>query len=76
VSKNFKVYVRYDIKRQSDGSYAILKKDLVKKKVDIHSTYDTYEEARATLEDLESKPSQADALKMMSDLRLSIDSIK
>lgn len=74
--EKFKEHVKYKIQPQRDGSYAVLKKDLITKKVDIHSSHDTYEEAQVELESLYSKPSQAEAMKMMNDLRFSMDSIK
>ena len=69
-------YFKYKTSRQSDGSYVVLGKDLIKNKVDIHSHHDTLEEAEATVEDLESKPSKLEAMKMINDLRFSMDQIK
>ncbi len=74
--KSLKEYIRYKIQPQKDGTYVILQKDLTNKQVDIHSHHDTYEEAEEKLEDLKSKPSQAEAMKMIHDLRLSMDAIK
>lgn len=76
MSRGFKEFVKYKIQPQRDGSYAILKKDLTNKKVDIHSTYDTFDEAKAELDALHSKPTQAETMKMIRDLRHSMDSIE
>ena len=70
------IYFKYKVKRQPDGSFVVLGKDLIKNKIDIHSHHDTFEEAQATVEDLETKPSKLEAMKMMNDLRFSMDSIK
>lgn len=72
----FKEYIKYKIQPQRDGTYVILQKDLASKKVDIHSHHDTYGEASDELKSLYSKPSQAETMKMINDLRFSMDSIK
>jgi hypothetical protein len=71
----FKEHVKYKIQPQKDGTYVILQKDLTNNKVDIHSQHDKLEEAQDELESLYSKPSQEEALKMIRDLRLSMDEI-
>ena len=71
--KNFKSHVNYDIRTQDDGSYVILKK--YNGKLDIHSHYDTFDEAEDALDDLHTKPSQADTLKFFHDLKDSMNSI-
>jgi hypothetical protein len=65
-------HVDYKIKRQSDGSYVILQKDLTNKKVDIHSTHDTFEEAEDELAAIHTKPSQAETMKFFHDLKNSM----
>jgi hypothetical protein len=72
----FKEHVKYKIQPQKDGTYVVLQKDLGSKKVDIHSHHDTYEEAKDELDSLYSKPSQAETMKMIRDLRFSMDAIK
>lgn len=68
----FKEHVKYKVQPQSDGSYVVLKKDMNNKKVDIHSHHDTFEEAQDELESLYSKPSQAETMKMVNDMRNAI----
>lgn len=68
-----KQHIKYAIKRQGDGSFAILMKDLNKKKLTIHSTHDTYEDANDELTDIHHKPSQAETISFLNDLK---DSIK
>lgn len=48
-------------------------KDLVTKKLTIHSNHDTLGEARDSLADIRNKPSQAEAMKMMDELRKQIE---
>jgi hypothetical protein len=74
--RKFKEHVKYAVRRQADGTYAILQKYIGSRGVDIHSTYDTYDEAQDELESLYSKPTQAEAMKMINDLRFSMDAIK
>lgn len=70
-----KQHVKYAIKRQNDGSYVILQKDLNNGRLTIHSSYDTYEDADDELKDLHQKPSQAQVMKFMNDLKDSIKKI-
>jgi len=72
----FKEHVKYKIQPQRDGTYVILQKNLANRKVDIHSHHDTFDEAKSELDSIYSKPSQEEALKMIRDLRLSMDAIK
>jgi len=74
--KKFKEHIKYKIRPQSDGSYVILQKNMNNKKVDIHSSHDTFDEAKEELESLYSKPSQAETLKFLNNLKFSMDSIK
>ena len=69
---SFKRHVDYSIKRQGDGSYAIIQKTLTNKKVDIHSTHDTFEEAEDALAAIHTKPSQAETMKFFHDLKNSM----
>lgn len=69
--KDFKSHIKYAIRRQGDGSYAILKK--YRNKVDIHSHYDTLEEAQDALDDLHTKPSQAETLDFFHGLKDAMD---
>jgi len=71
----FKEHVKYKISRQVDGSYVILKKDRTNNVVDIHSHYDTYEDANDALIDLYHKPSQIETMEFLSDLKDSIKNI-
>jgi len=71
----FKEHVKYKIQPQKDGTYVILQKDLGSKKVDIHSHHDKLEEAQDELESLYSKPTQAETMKMINDLKFSMDAI-
>ena len=70
-----KQYVKYAIKRQNDGSFAILMKYLPTKKLTIHSVHDTYEDAHDELTDIHHKPSQAETLDFLNDLKDSIQKI-
>jgi hypothetical protein len=70
-----KPHVKYAIRRQSDGSYVILMKDLDNGRLTIHSNHDTYEDAHDELTDIHHKPSQAETIKFMNDLRNSIKNI-
>jgi hypothetical protein len=74
--KKFKEHVKYKIQPQKDGSYVILQKNTGNKKVDIHSTHDTYDDAQDELESIYSKPTQAETMKFLNDLKISMDSIK
>jgi hypothetical protein len=76
MTAKFKEHVKYKIQPQRDGSYVILQKNMNNKHVDIHSSHDTFEEAKDELDSLYSKPSQADTMKFLNDLRFSMDSIK
>lgn len=69
---NFKKHVKYKIKRQGDGSYVILQKNVDTKKVDIHSTHDTFDEAEDELDGIHTKPSQAETMKFFHDLKNSM----
>jgi len=70
-----KPHVKYKIRPAGDGGYNILKKDLTNGKVDIHSYYDTLDEAEAELSNLYSRPSQKETLEMFNDLKNQIDKI-
>jgi hypothetical protein len=71
----FKDHVKYAIRCQQDDSYVVVRKDVAKKGLTIHSHHDTYDEAQDELESLHSKPSKAEAMKIIRDLRFSMDSI-
>ena len=60
--------VKYIIRPQRDGSYVILQKDTNTNKVDIHSHHDNMEDAQDVLEDLYSKPSQAETLEIFRNM--------
>ena len=68
-------YFKHCIKRQADGSYVVLTKDLTNKRLTIDSTHDTYEDAKDAMTDLEYKPSQAETMEFMNDLKDSIRKI-
>ena len=76
MTAKFKEHVKYKIQPRRDGSYVILQKNMNNKHVDIHSSHATLEEAEDELDSLYSKPSQADTMKFLNDLRFSMDSIK
>lgn len=67
-----KTHVKYKIRRQDDGSFVILQKNTLNKKVDIHSHYDTLQEAQDALSDLYTKPSQSETMKFFHDLKNSM----
>ena len=69
-------HVKYSIRPQRDGSYAILQKDNNTKKVDIHSNHDTFEEAQDALDALYTKPSQQETMKFFHDLKNSMNLTK
>ena len=71
----FENHVKYKISRQNDGSYVILKKDMDTKNVDIHSTHDTYDEAKDELTDIHHKPNQVETMIFLNDLKDSIKNI-
>ncbi len=66
-------HVKYKIQQQKDGSYVILMKDLNNNKLTIHSSHDTYEDANDELTDIHHKPSQAETMEFLNDLK---DSLK
>ena len=68
-------YYDYAVKRQGDGSFAVIEKDLLTGKLDIVSVHDTMDEAKAEIEDFLSKPSQAETLKMMGQFYNALDKI-
>jgi len=68
-------HVKYKIQRQNDGSYVILMKDLNNKRLTIHSSHDTYEDAHDELTDIHHKPSQAETMKFLKDLKDSIQKL-
>lgn len=68
-------HIKYTIRRQDDGSWVILQKDKLNNKLTIHSTYEEYEDANDALTDLYHKPSQAETLKILNDLRTSLNNI-
>lgn len=70
-----KEHVKYKVKRQDDGSFVILMKDLTNKRLTIHSHHDTYEDAHDALTDIYNKPSQAETMAFLNDLRDSIKNI-
>jgi len=72
---NAKDHVKYKISRQNDGTYAILKKSINGKNVDIHSTHDTYDEAKDELTDIHHKPNQVETMIFLNDLKDSIKNI-
>jgi hypothetical protein len=66
-------HVKYKIQRQKDGSYAILMKDMNTKRLTIHSSHDTYDDAHDELTDINHKPSQVETMTFLNDLK---DTIK
>jgi hypothetical protein len=70
-----KQHTKYGIKRQKDGSYVILMKYLPNDKLTIHSSHDTYEDAHDEWVDLHHKPSQAETMGFLNDLKDSIQKI-
>lgn len=68
-------HVKYKIKRQNDGSYAILMKDTHNNKLTIHSSHDTYDDAHDELTDIHHKPSQYETMKFLGDLKDSLKNI-
>ena len=76
VIAKFQNRVKYKIQPQRDGSFAILQKYTHAKKVDIHSSHDTYDGAKDELDSLCSKPSQVEAMKMINDLKFFMDAIE
>lgn len=58
--------------RRNDGTYAIMMKDLNNKRLTIHSVHDTYEDANDELTDIHHKPSQAETITFLNDLKDSI----
>ena len=73
--KSILQYVQYVIRPQKDGSYAILEKDKSTKKVDIHSTHDTLEEAQDALADLHTRPTQAETRRIFHNMQSAIKRI-
>jgi hypothetical protein len=68
-------HVQYAIKRQNDGSFVIVMKNTHNKRLTIHSHHDTYEEAHDAYVDLHHKPSQAETMTFLNDLKDSIKKI-
>jgi hypothetical protein len=66
-------HIKYATKRQPDGSYVVLMKDLNTNRVDIHSHHDTFDEANTELERLKSKPTQQETMKFFKELKNSIN---
>ena len=62
-------FFKYAIRRQGDGSYAIIMKDLDTNRLTIHSSYDTFDEANDELEALNSHPSQTDTIRTVEYIR-------
>ena len=50
-------------------------KDLNNKKLTIHSSHDTYEDANDELTDIHHKPSQTEVMTFMNDLKNTINKI-
>lgn len=71
-------YFKYKIQRRKDGTFDIVAKNLTKKKnnLTIHGNYDSYDDAHDELVDLHYKPSQAEAIEMIQDLRNKLDEIQ
>jgi hypothetical protein len=65
--------VKYAIRRQKDGSFAILMKDSIKHQLTTHSLHDTYDDANDELTDIHHKPSQVETMEFLNNLT---DSIK
>lgn len=65
-------HIKYKIQHQGDGSYVILQKNTLNKKVDIQSHHDTLQEAQDALDDLYTKPSQSETMKFFNDLKNSM----
>jgi ABC-type molybdate transport system substrate-binding protein len=76
VTTKFQSQVNYKIQPQRDGSFVILQKYKHSKKVDIQSSHDTYDEAKDEMDSLHFKPSQAEAMKIINDLKFSMGAIK
>jgi hypothetical protein len=66
-------HIKYAVKRQSDGQYAVLAKNLSTKALTIESLHDTLDEAKEALDDIHRKPSQSEVLKFFNDLKDSIN---
>jgi hypothetical protein len=67
--------ILYKVRRQNDGSYALLWKYKGSKRVDIHSIHDTFEEAQETKDSLLTKPTQAEIMKDIHKMKLSMNKI-
>lgn len=68
-------YNKYSIKRQPDGSFAIVVKNSLRDTLTIQSVHDTFEEAEDALADMDRIPSQAETLSFLDDLKKQLDSI-
>lgn len=73
--KKHKNHVSYSIRRQNDGSYVIIMRDNNNGRLTIHSNHDTYDDAHDELTDLHHKPSQAETMEFLNDLRDRIQKI-
>ncbi len=70
-----KLHIDYVIvPRTSDGTYDIFEKDLRTKRLKFNSNHDTKGEAISEKNSLKGKPSQADSIKMMRDLKMTLTS--
>lgn len=62
-------HIKYAVKRQGDGQYAVLMKDLSTNTLTIDSLHDTFDEAKEALDEIHRKPSQEEVMKFFNDLK-------
>jgi len=66
-------HVKYFIRRQPDGQFTIMMKDLTNGDLTIESSHDTIGEAKGALKNLNGRPSQAETMKFIHSM---MDAIK
>jgi len=67
------MHIKYSVKRQGDGQFALMKKNIDTGHLTIESLHDTLDEAKEALDDIHRKPSQAETMKFFNDLKDSIN---
>ncbi len=66
-------HIKYAIKRQGDGQYALLMKNIDTGVLTIESLHDTFDEAKEALDDIHRKPSQEEVMKFFNDLKNAVN---
>lgn len=66
-------HIKYAVRRQNDGQFAVLAKNTDTDALTIESLHDTFDEAKEALDDIHRKPSQSEVMKFFNDLKDSIN---